>query len=390
MEKTRVGIIGCGAFARDQHLPNCERHPGVEIAWACSRSQENRDYAEQHFTVENTTPDFHVVLQDQSVDMVVLSVPHSLHVELVEAAAAAGKHILCEKPMAMTMAEAYKIVRAVQTNGVKLCVDYNRRFAPSMQYLKQQYRSHRANPVENPGAFVNTPGRKRLPEEDVTMMMVRINDESSTYRPVHIDWETGGGQIIGESCHWLDLVCWLLEDRPVRICATGWARLNHIINVDFKEGHRACIFFSSNGTFNYPKELYEIQDHAAMFRNECLVQTEIYGRALDPELRTWPMQFDDFEGFGTEGGHSGYIAKCRARAERYIESGQTDYGALFPNKGHYELLDAFVRAIISDEPSPVDEVAGAKATYFSLRAIESIRRGTPLPVNEEDYEFFVW
>jgi len=390
MDKVRVGIVGCGAFARGEHLPNCERHPNVEIAWACSRSQKNRDYASEHFTVENTTPDANVVFQDDSVDIAILSVPHNLHLDMIRAAADAGKHILCEKPMAMTVEEAYQIVRAVQTNGVKLCVDYNRRFAPSMQYLKREYQAHRARPVENPGAFVDAPDRKRLPEEDVSMVMVRINDESSTYRPVHIDWQTGGGQIIGESCHWLDLVCWLLEDDPVRIYATGWTRLNHIISLDFKQGHRACIFFASTGTFNYPKELYEIQDHAVLFRNECFVETGIYGRSVEPEVKSWPFQFDDFPDVGRDGGLSGYIEKCKARAERYIRSGKKDYGTLAPNKGHYGLLDAFVRAVMKDGGSPVDEVAGARATYLSRRAIESIRLGKPLPINVEDYDLFVW
>lgn len=390
MDKVRVGIIGCGAFARSEHLPNCERNPNIEIAWACSRSQKNRDYATEHYTIQNATPDASVVMKDDSVDMVILSVPHSLHLEMIEAAAKAGKHILCEKPMAMSIEESCRIVRAVQSSGVKLCVDYNRRFAPSMQHLKREYLSHRANPTANPGAFVNTPGRRPLPEEDVSMVMVRINDESSTYRPVHMDWGTGGGQVIGESCHWLDLVCWLLEDVPVRIYATGWTRLSHIITLDFEAGHRACIFFSCNGTFNYPKELYEILDHAALFRNECFVETAIYGRSNEPEVKVWPFQFDDFPDVGTEGGLSGYIAKCGARAERYIESRQTNYGNLAPNKGHYELLDAFVGAIMNDEPSPLDEVAGARATYLSRRAIESIRLGKPLPINVEDYDFFVW
>ena len=236
MDKVRVGIIGCGAFARGEHMPNCERQPDVELAWGCSRSQENRDYIEQNFTVEKTTPDYKDVLADDSVDLAILSVPHAMHLDMVKASAEAGKHVFCEKPMAMTVEEACEIVRIVRANGVKLCVDYNRRFAPSMQYLKREYMAHRAAPSEKPWAFVNTDGRRRLPEEETTMLMVRVNDESSTYRPVHIDWQTGGGQIIGESCHWLDLVCWLLKDRPVRVYATGWARLNHIISLDFQGG----------------------------------------------------------------------------------------------------------------------------------------------------------
>jgi len=389
MKKVRVGLIGCGAFARAEHLPNCQKNPKVELTWCCSRSKEKRRYVEQNYGPAHSTPDAREVFEAPDVDMVILSVPHSIHEEMVTKAAASGKHILCEKPMAMDMEEAYRMVRAVKEAGVKLCVDYNRRYAPSMQDLKAIYQEHRKHPVSTPWKFVDSPGRKALPEEETTMLMIRINDESSTYRPVHIDWITGGGQIIGESCHWLDLAGWLLEDVPVRIYATGSTRINHIISIDYASGSRACIFFSSNGTFDYPKELYEIQDHAALFRNLCFVENEAYGLP-EPWRKVYPLQFDDCPDVGREGGLSGYIAKLKRRGEVYAQSGKKTWLRVAPDKGHYKLLDAFVDSILDETPSPISEIDGAKATYLSLRAIESIRLGKPLPVNIEDFEFFVW
>ena len=60
------------------------------------------------------------------------------------------------------------------------------------------------------------------------------------------------------------------------------------------------------------------------------------------------------------------------------------------DKGHFNLLDGFARAIQEDLPAPVDDRAGARATYLSLRAIESLREGHPLPVREEDWDQYVW
>ncbi len=389
MTKIRVGLVSCGAFARDEHLPNCERNPKVELTWCCSRSKEKRRYVEENYKPAHSTPDAQEVFEAPDVDMVILSIPHSLHEEMVIKAAANGKHILCEKPMAMSIEQAYRMVRAVKEGGVKLCVDYNRRFAPSMQDLKPLYLSHRKNPVPTQWKFVDSPDRKTLPEEEITMLMIRINDESSTYRPVHIDWMTGGGQIIGESCHWLDLASWLLEDTPVRIYATGSARMNHIISIDYASGSKACIFFSSNGAFDYPKELYEIQDHGALFINHCLVENLTFG--LPKEWRkTYPLQFDDCPEVGEEGGLSGYTAELKKRGEVYLESGKKTWLRVAPDKGHYNLLNAFLDSILNDTPSPISEIDGAKATYLSLRAIESIRLGKPLPVNIEDLDFFVW
>lgn len=387
-DKVRVGIVGCGAFARSEHMPNCKRNPKIEVAVCCSRSEKNRQLAVELCQPERTTPYAEEVFKADDVDMVILSVPHDQHEHMIAAAAAAGKHLFCEKPMSMSMAESYRIVRAVKTGGVKLCVDYNRRYSPSIQDMKTLYLEHRRNPKVNPGRYVEAPSRAPFPEEETTMMLIRINDESSTYRLVHMDWQTGGGQIIGECCHWLDLACYLLERKPVRVFATGSSRLNHIITVDFEGGSRLGLFFSANGTFEYPKELIEITDHGALFINECFVENKTFG-AVGESQKTYPLQFDECPEAGQEGGLSGYLAKLRRRAEMMAESQGKEWRDLFPNKGHYELLDAFVDSILNDTPSPISEVDGAKATYLSLRAVESVRLGIPVPVNEEEFEFYV-
>ena len=394
MDQVRVGVIGSGAFARSEHFPNCVKNPRVDLVTACSRSEDKRMGAVRDFGARKAEADAAKVFADPEIDLIILSVPHDVHFEMVIGALEAGKHVLCEKPMAMTLEESYEIVRAVKRAGTKLCVDYNRRFSPSMQHMKQRYMAHRNAPTVSAGQFVEDAKRPVLPEEAASMLMIRINDESSTYRPVHLDWETGGGQIIGETCHWLDLACWLLEDTPTRVYATGSTRLSHIISLDFPPrgtaslGHRACIMFSPVGTFEYPKELFELMDHAALFRNLCFVETEVWG-AAGTERTTFPLQFDGCPEAGQQGGLSGYIEKLQRRAEVHAESGKTVWPDLFPDKGHYQLLDAFVDAIVNDTPSPIDEQAGAKATYLSVRAIQSIRTGGPVPVNLEEYEMFV-
>lgn len=181
----------------------------------------------------------------------------------------------------------------------------------------------------------------------------------------------------------------MLEDEPVRLYATGSTRLSYIISIDYRNGARACIFFSSNGTFDYPKELIEIMDHGALFRNECFVENQFFG-LTDTVIKTYPLQFDECQDIGQEGGLSGYIKKLRHRREVYANSNQKKWLNLSTDKGHYYLLDAFVDAVLNGKQSPVDEIAGARSTYISLRSMESIRYGVPVPVNIEDYEFFVW
>jgi predicted dehydrogenase len=387
MEKIQTAVVGCGAFAKHQHFPNIMRSEKLELVAGCSRSDANRSWVEETCCPAYTTPEAADVFSDPDIDLIVLAVPHSVHFELMIQALEAGKHVMAEKPMTMTMDESYQVCKAVKDAGVKLCVDYNRRFAPSLVHMRNEYHAHRANPSVGAGQFIDTPERPPWPEEDASMLMIRINDESSTYRPVHIDWKTGGGQIIGEACHWLDLACWMFDAEPTRVYASGSTRLNHIITLDFPGGSRACIWFSPTGTFRYPKELFELTDHNAFFRNLCFVETQVYGRG-EPEITYFDLQHDELPEVAGKG-HDAYVAKLEERARLHGESGGSIWPNVAPDKGHFQLLEAFADAILGNTESPIDEYAGARATYLSLRAIDSIKTGMPLPVNDEQMNFFV-
>jgi len=385
MKKVKVGLIGCGKFAEAEHLPNCREAENVELYYCSSRSRTGQERAKRYGATK-ITANYKDVLSDPEVDMVILSVPHEMHMFYIEETLNAGKNLLCEKPMTMTMEEAYKVLRLAKEKGVKVCVDYNRRFSPAMVDLKQAYQSHRKNPQGQARVYTQEENRPMWTEEDITTVMVRINDESLTYGGVHIDWQEGGGQIIGESCHWLDLMCWLLEDRPVRVTAVGSARLTHIINLEFANGSIGCILFSASGTFEYPKELIEVQDHGKIFRSECFVENQYFGRG-ERTVKKFPLHHDYYPEVGTEGGLSGYLAKIDKMGQEYVKTGTFKY--LAPDKGHLSLLRAFAEAVSEDRPSPLDEVSGMRATYLSLRAIDSIRTGAAMPVNIEDWEMYV-
>ena len=385
MDKVRAGLIGCGKFATAQHLPNCQAAPNIEL-WHCSsRSETGRANAEQ-FGARKIAADYRDVLADPEVDMVILSVPHEHHGFFLDAAIEAGKNVLCEKPMTMTMEEAYRVIRGVHERGPKLCVDYNRRFSPSMAEMRAAYHAHRTGERGKARVFTQEQNRRLWPEEGATNMLIRINDESLTYGGVHIDWQEGGGQIIGEGCHWLDLACWMLDERPVRITGVGSSRLSYVLTLEFASGSLACIFFSCTGSFEYPKELVEVQHGGRIFRSECYVENQVYGLG-ERTVTTFPLQQDTQHAAGAEGGHDGYLAKIDAMGTEYEETGQFRY--VFPDKGHAALLGAFADAILHDRPSPIDEMAGMRATYLSLRAMDSIRLGTPLPVNIEDWDMYV-
>ena len=264
-----AGQIGCGKFAREQHGPNVKKNPDVgRIKWACDISAESaKQYAAEN-GAEKTTASFEEVCSDPEVDIIMVATSHEVHVPIVECAAANGKHVYCEKPMAMNERQAYDILRAVRKSGITFCVGYMRRCAPALVRLKEEWLKHKASPMRQPWRFVEVV-REKFQEETCTDFLVRIQDESASYRTVHLDPFRGGGLIIGEAGHHLDLACWLFEDdRAVRVQAWGSSRMRYGIYVEFQSGNAATITFTPNGTFDYPKEIFEIAHDGALFRNE--------------------------------------------------------------------------------------------------------------------------
>ncbi|OGV56033.1 MAG: hypothetical protein A2017_13650 [Lentisphaerae bacterium GWF2_44_16] len=380
--KLTVAQIGCGAFAEAQDFPNLTKNPKISLKWCCDISKDRAKEMAKKFNVPEVTTDFNAPINDPEVDMIKISTSHEVHLPIIEAAARNGKHIFCEKPMALEEDEAFKIISAVRKGKVKLCVDLNRRMAPSMHSLKANWLKHRANPRHQSWRYVEVE-RELFPEEKQAQFLVRVQDESYSYRLVHLDPMKGGGLVFGETVHWLDLACWLYAPQyPVEIQASGSARFSHCINLKFSGGDTTTILFSCGGTFDYPKELYEISSSGALFRNNFFVENEYYGvPGLDREL--FPMQHDPLKNVGKEGGFSAYMKKYAERAQK--TKGNIKNAAPFSvDKGHENMLNTFVEAILKDKPSPCDEMAGFMSTYLAKLAIKSIelRQALPVPLDK--------
>jgi predicted dehydrogenase len=373
--------IGCGAFAWGQDFLNFAANPHTEMKWACDISEEAALKAAAHFAIPNSTTKLEDIVNDPEVDLIKVCTSHEAHLPIIEAAAAKGKHIFCEKPMAMDQTEGIKIVKAVKNGGVKLCVDLNRRMSPSMCALKERWLEHKAKPTHQPWRFIET-SRAQLPEEEHTQFLIRIQDESSSYRMVHLDPMHGGGLIMGETVHWIDLACWFYAgQRPVEIQAWGSTRLHHGINITFSEGDCATIIFNTGGSFDYPKELFEVTHNGALFRNICFVENEYYG-VPGLEGEKFELQHDSQPDVGKEGGFSGYMAKYKARVENLANS-KIGSDSLAVDKGHRNMLNSFVEAILNDTPSPCDELAGLNSTYLATLAMKSIDDRQVLPIQVE-------
>jgi len=374
--------IGCGKFAHTQDLPNLSKHPDVNLKWVCDTREENARETAAEYGVAHWTTDFMDVIRDPEVDFIKVATNHDAHLPIIQAAAKAGKHVFVEKPMAMDDQEAYRIIKAVREGGIKLCVDLNRRMSPAMQALRAKWLEHAENPQHMPWQYVEKQ-RKPLPEENLPHMNIRIQDESSSYGLQHLDPLTGGGEVIGESCHWLDLICWFFAPQlPIEITAWGSSRLSHGFYLKFDGGASATLDFSCSGTFDYPKEQFEVTHNAALFRCLHFVENDYYGFP-DAGSETFPMQSDGFRDMGE--GFEAYIRKYNKRVQGSTNMKKIENSVPFiVDKGHLEMLNAFIRAIQEDLPSPCDELAGFRATYLAQRAIQAmeLKQTLPLPIEK--------
>ncbi|MFA6930722.1 MAG: Gfo/Idh/MocA family oxidoreductase [Lentisphaeria bacterium] len=382
--KLVAGVIGCGAFAWSQDFLNLAANPHCVTKYCCDLSLERAQATAEKFNVPKATSHLEEILDDPEVDLIKISTSHEAHLPIIEAAAARGKHIFCEKPMALLENEALAIIRAVRKHKVKLCVDMNRRMSPSMHALQKAWQAQCRSPKHQPWRYIEKE-RPQLAEEKVTHFLMNIQDESSSYRTIHLDPFHGGGEILGETTHWLDLACWFFaSQRPVEILAWGSPRLSHGINLKFEKGDSASIIFSCCGSFDFPKEMYQITSNGALFCNNFFVENKYYG-IPDAKDEIFPLQFDGHPDIGNQGGLDGYLAKAEAQ-RRNCNNLKFAPAPLLVDKGHRNMLDTFVEAIRNDTPSPCDELAGWTAVYLALLAIQSIELRHALPVQVHKLE----
>ncbi|MGH9832496.1 MAG: Gfo/Idh/MocA family protein [Blastocatellia bacterium] len=137
MKKLRWGLIGCGDISRKRVAPALRDIAECElVAVNRARVELAKQFAEE-FGAKRWYGDWRELIADDEIDALYIATPVYLHAEQTVAAAEAGKHVLCEKPMAMNTAECDRMIAACEANGVKLCVAYYRHFYPVIQRAKE-------------------------------------------------------------------------------------------------------------------------------------------------------------------------------------------------------------------------------------------------------------
>lgn len=234
-----VGLLGAGWFGREAHLTNLLQIPGVNVVAASSRSQSSLDQARQlagdSLQVFN---DWRKVVDTKSLDAVVVSLTNDQHHAAALAALEAGLHVLCEKPLGLSIRECDEIIQAAQAAGRVLQVGHEMRFQRLYEHMQTMI------------------GRGDIGQPQ--LMWCR------EFRgPMRPGWRSTealtGGTILEKNSHHFDLFNWLLDQPPVRVAATGGRNVlmdrevldNAQVLVEHADGRRAtlelCLFAPFGG-----------------------------------------------------------------------------------------------------------------------------------------------
>ena len=157
-ERVGIGIIGTG-FARKVQIPAFKACDGAEIISVASGSIENAKATAEEFGVNHFTADWRETVSQDNVDLVVITTPPDLHLEMTMFAIEKGKHILCEKPMAMNVAEAQKMTDAAKGKPLLALIDHELRFQPGRQKAFEMIRNGEIGNIRHAKYIYQAPGR---------------------------------------------------------------------------------------------------------------------------------------------------------------------------------------------------------------------------------------
>src|SRR5690625_4054788 len=140
MSKLKVGVIGCGSIAKFRHLPEYAANKDVEIVAVCDIVKERAEDAAETYDAKAYT-DYKELIADDAIDVISVCLPNNLHAPVSIDSLNAGKHVLCEKPMATSREEAEQMIEAAEKNGKKLMIAHNQRFVSSHEKAKAMIES---------------------------------------------------------------------------------------------------------------------------------------------------------------------------------------------------------------------------------------------------------
>jgi predicted dehydrogenase len=319
---TTLGVLGAGNYAKLVFLPTVKKVGGIAPIAIASATGLSAHHAARKFGYGYATTSDEEIIKDPAINVVAILTRHNLHARQVVAALKAGKRIFCEKPLAMDQSELDEIARTLKSmkNSV-LMVGFNRRFAPLSKRLKE-FVDKRSEPM---------------------VVHYRVNAGFLPKDHWLNDLQVGGGRIIGEGCHFIDYLTFLVGACPETVSAQvlpdngTYSEDNVILNFSYPDGSIGTLSYLSNGDKSFPKERIEVF---------CGGRVAV---------------LDDFRS----------LELCQKGSRKVIRK------RLRQDKGHRGAWAAFLSALTTggEPPIPYDQLLGVtSATFAAVNAVRERRK----------------
>lgn len=209
--KLKVAIIGCGGIANGKHMPSLAKIAEIEMVAFCDVQIEKAEAAAKQYgnVGAKVYKDYKELLKDDSIDVVHVCTPNRSHSSITVDVLEAGKHVMCEKPMAKTAREARAMLEAAKKTGKKLTIGYQNRFREDSRYLKTTCENGELGDIYF--AKAHAIRRRAVPTWGVFLN----------------EFEQGGGPLIDIGTHALDLTLWMLDNyKPKYVVGNVYHKLS--------------------------------------------------------------------------------------------------------------------------------------------------------------------
>ena len=324
-----VGLIGAGQFATGTLLPILKRLKGLRFRGVATATGLSARHTADKFGFDYCATDYHEILNDPEIRLVLILTRHGSHAHFVIEALEAGKHVFVEKPLALNLEQLQSLYGQLATCPSQLLlVGFNRRFSPFARWLKERFVD-----IAEPLAVHCTVNAGPVPPDHW----------------VH-DPEQGGGRIVGEVCHFIDLIQYLTGSLPVRVYAETLASKgyrpsdNVVVTLKMANGAIGSITYVAGGDKRYTRERVELFGGGAVGVIENFKTTTLTRGGRKQRIRSW----------------------------------------LTVDRGYRAEMEALLDAIRNDGPPPVAFEEYVYTTLATFAIEESLQSGHPVAIDVND------
>jgi len=342
MKRLRVGVVGCGWVARNYHIPNYIKNAKSEIVALCDVNEEPLIDIAKKYGIKHTFTNYHDLFEKDIIDAVSICTPTSSHCEIAIEAANHGINVLCEKPLALSIEEANKIIDSISHNEVKFMVGFNYRFLSNHRKMKEYLSSGKiGKPIFIKGEIVVAgPYRNEIPEKNITH-----------------EAEKRIGALFDLGSHMADLFIWIMG-KPIEVNA-------------FLSTYREGVYFDDSSVVSIKFESGVIGNIIALWLNMKDYHAVANNRTIEIIGERGKIESDFF-------GPSLYFYSndsLTSRIKGKVKITPRKFNPKIPDQAlawsYGQEIESFLDSIIKDKDPPVSAEEAREALRLILAAYES-------------------